>query len=79
MPRQYLSAPVHACPVSFWDFALPVTVGSIAGGAAGFVARRTLLKREPPATRATAALVTQAAVFWIVAGSVWILRTRRPH
>lgn len=73
-----VTAPVYACPVRFWDFALPVTVGSTAGLIAGYLAQR-LTYAEHPSTRATINTVTHAAAFWLFGGLTWVLRTHRPR
>lgn len=73
-----VTAPVYACPVRFWDFALPVAVGSTAGLAASWVAGR-LTHAEHPSTRATISAVTHAAAFWLFGGLAWVIKTHRPR
>lgn len=65
-----------ACDVSFWDFAMPVAFGSLAGLAAGFAARRLMI-HEKPHTQEAIASVAHAAAFWIFGGVTFVLRQRR--
>ncbi len=73
----HLSAP-GTCDVQFWDFALPVALGSMAGlGAA--VGARALMRDEKPGTQAAAASVANAVAFWLVGGLTFVMRQRRRH
>lgn len=73
-----LAAPTHACPVAIWKFAIPVALGSVAGGAAAFLIRRAV-HREPDLTQAAAATIAHAVMFWLVGGTAWVLLSRRPN
>ena len=76
MRHRQLAQP--SCDVRFWDFALPVAFGSMAGLGAGFVAGK-LMAHERTSTRAAFAAVSHAAAFWLFGGLTWVLYTRRPH
>jgi hypothetical protein len=80
MPRRprLLAAPEYACPVAMWKFAIPVAIGSVAGGVAAFLARKAV-HREPDLTQAAVAAVAHAAIFWAVGGTAWVLLSRKPN
>lgn len=66
------------CDVNFWDFAMPVAFGSLAGFLAGLGAR-ALMSNERHSTQDAAAAVAHAIGFWTFGGLTWVLRQRRPH
>lgn len=78
MPRYLLAAPEYACAVHIKDFVIPATIGSAAGLGAGLLARR-LMDGEHSATKDAAAYVVNTAMFLLVGGLTFILRSRRPH
>jgi len=59
------------CPVSFWRWAAPVTVGNIAALGTGYLARQMARNRHPK-TAATIGLFVGGATFWLVGGLVWV-------
>lgn len=67
-----------SCEVRFWDFALPVAFGSIAGMGAGMAARM-LMSRERSGTQEAAAGVAHAIAFWTFGGLTFVLRQRFRH
>jgi hypothetical protein len=66
------------CDVKFWDFALPVAFGSIAGLGAAWAARR-IASHERPGTQDAAASVAHAVGFWLFGGLTFVLRQRHRH
>lgn len=66
------------CDVRFWDFALPVAFGSIAGLGASLAARK-LMSNDRPGTQDAIAAVTHAAAFWLFGGLTFVLRQRHRH
>lgn len=78
MPRNLIAAPEAACAVNIYDFVLPIAFGSMAGFVAGIGARK-LMDGERTATKDALAHVAHAATFWIVAGTMFVFRQRRPH
>ena len=67
-----------SCDVRFWDFALPVAFGSIAGLGMSMAAR-ILTAGEQPGTLDAAASVAHAIGFWTFGGLTFVLRQRHRH
>lgn len=64
-------------PVTFWHFAGSLLTGQAASLGAVWVTKR-LLTREHPETQRAAATVAGITAFWLVAGTTWVLLSRRP-
>ncbi len=74
-PRAIQLAESGACDVNFWDFALPVALGSLAGLCASIGTRR-LMQEERPRTQEAGAAVAHAVAFWAFGGMTFVLRSR---
>lgn len=60
---------------SFAHFVVPATVGGVASGVAGYLARRWM----PNASRRqqdVASVLASTVAFWIFAGTAWLTMTR---
>ena len=77
-PRALQLANPGTCDVKFWDFALPVAFGSIAGLGASYAARQ-LMSREKPGTQDAGAAVAHAVAFWLFGGLTFVLHQRHKH
>jgi len=77
-PRQLQLANPGTCDVRFWDFALPVAFGSIAGLGASWAARK-IASHEKPGTQDASAAVAHAVAFWLFGGLTFVLRQRHRH
>ncbi len=78
MNRHLQLANPGTCDVRFWDFALPVAFGSMAGLGMSMMAR-LLSAGERPGTQEAAASVAHAIGFWTFGGLTFVLRQRRRH
>jgi hypothetical protein len=60
---------------SFAHFVVPATVGGVASGAAGYLARRFMLN-DSRRRQDVASVLASTVVFWIFAGATWLVMTR---
>lgn len=67
----------QAHPVALWRFAIPVALGTIAGGTASFVVRRAM-HEDRDLTRDAVAAIAHTIGFWLVGGLSWVWLAKRP-
>lgn len=65
------------CPVSFWTFAGPVLIGSMASLGTSYLARH-LASKNHPETADTIGRVTGLATFWLAGGLSFVVLNKRP-
>ena len=64
------------CPTAFWRFGVAVGAASAAQAGAGWLTKKAM-KSSPAETRDIGVTVVRIATFWIVAGTAWVLLTKR--
>jgi len=60
---------------SFAHFVVPATIGGVASGAAGYLARRWM-PNSSKGRQDVASVVASTVAFWIFAGTTWLILTR---